>query len=156
MLPAVINQVNLLGNVEPSILTFINWRCREIGENPQHFEPSGDDDNSVVKQLKDEFPGVVPAPEDDDVLPGVDKDFDAKPIGVEVDSNCAPQESDEVNGLGQQDTNTAPTEEPSAERTATPAIETQAPLPKKGMATRIGNNLRTIFPAWQETSMLLH
>ncbi len=67
---------------------------------------------------------MVPAPEDDDVLPGVDMDFDAKPTGVDVDSNYAPQESDDVNGLRQQDTNAAPTEEPSAEPTTTPAVET--------------------------------
>ncbi len=104
------------------------------------FEPSGDDYNSVVEQLTDEFSGVVPAPEDDDVLPGVDMNFDAEPIGVEVDSNCAPQESDDVNGLGQQDTNTASTEEPSSEPGATPAVETQAPSPKKGMVARNARN----------------
>ncbi len=136
----MIARVNLLGNVEPSILTFTNRRGWEIGDNPQNFEPSGDDDNSVVKHLTDEFPGVVSAPEDDSVLPGVDTDFDAKPTGVEVDSNYAPQESDEVNGLGQQDTNGAPTEEPSAEPLATPTVETQAPSPKKGMVTRNARN----------------
>jgi hypothetical protein len=115
-------------------LTFTDWRGQEIGGNPQDFEPSGDDDDSVVEHLIDEFPGVVPAPEDDAVLPGVDTDFDAKPTGVEMDSNYAPQESDEVNGLGQQDTNAAPTEEPSAKPSAKPAVEMQAPSPKKGMA----------------------
>ncbi len=49
-------------------------------------------------------------PEDDAALPGVDTDFDAEPTGVDVDSNYAPQESAEVNGLRQQDTNAAPTE----------------------------------------------
>jgi hypothetical protein len=83
---------------------------------------------------------VVPAPEDDDVLPGVDTDFDAKPTGVEVDRNYVPQESDEVNGLGQQDTNVAPTEEPRAKPTATPAVETQAPSLKKGVAARNARN----------------
>jgi hypothetical protein len=57
---------------------------------------------------------VVPAPEDDDVLQGVDMDFDAKPTGMEVYSNYAPEESAQGNGLGQQDTNASPTEEPSA------------------------------------------
>jgi hypothetical protein len=74
MPPAVIAQVNLLGNVEPSILTFTDWRGQEIGDNTQDFEPSEDDDNSVVKHLTDEFPGVVLVHEDDDVLPGVETD----------------------------------------------------------------------------------
>ncbi len=81
-------------------MTFTDQRGWEIGDNPQDFEPSGDDDDSVVKHLTDEFPGVVPAPEDDAVLPGVDTEFDAEPTGVEVDSDYAPQESAEVNGLG--------------------------------------------------------
>ncbi len=140
MTPAVIAQVNLLGNLEPSILTFTNRQGREIGDNLQDFEPSGDDDNSVVKHLTDEFPGVVSAPKDDAVLPGVDTDFDAKPIGVAVESNYVPQEYAEVNGLLQQDTNVAPTEEPSSEPTAMPAVETQAPSPKKGMAASNARN----------------
>jgi hypothetical protein len=104
MPPTVIACVYLLGNVESSILTFTNRRGREIGDNPQDFESSGDDDNSVVEHLTDEFPVGVPAPEDDAVLPGVDTDFDVKPTGVEVNSDYAPQESAEVNGLRQQDT----------------------------------------------------
>jgi hypothetical protein len=70
MPPAVIAQVNLLGYVEPSILTFAGWCGQEIGDNPQDFKSSGDDGDSVVKHLTDEFPGVVPTPEDDAVLPG--------------------------------------------------------------------------------------
>ncbi len=110
MPPAAIARVNLLGNVEPSILTFTDQRGREIGDHPQEFEPSGDDDNSVVKHLTDEFPGVVPAPEDDAALPGVVCDFDAEPTGVEVDSDYVPQKFAEVNGLWQQDRNVVPTE----------------------------------------------
>ena len=91
-------------------MTFTNRCGREIGDNPQDFELSGDDDDSVAKHITDAFPGVVPAPEDDAVLPGVNTDFDAEPTGVEVDSNYAPQESAEVNGLRQQDTSVAPTE----------------------------------------------
>jgi hypothetical protein len=140
MPPTVIAQVSLLGNVEPSILTFTDRCGREIGYNPQDFEPSGDDDDSVVEHLTDEFPGVVPAPEEDAVLPGVDTDFDADPTGVETDSNYDPQESDEVNGLGQQDTNAALTEEPSAKPPATATVETQAPSPKKGMVAHNARN----------------
>ncbi len=134
MPPTVIAQVNLLGDVELFILTFTDRLGREIGDNPQDFEPSGDDDYSVVEHLTDEFPGVAPVPEDDAVLPGVDTDFDAETTGVEVDSSHAPQDSAEINILGQQDTNAAPTEEPSSEPTTAPAVETQAPSPKKGMA----------------------
>jgi hypothetical protein len=142
MPPAVIARVNLLGNVEPSILTFTNWHGWEIGDNTQNFKLSGDDDSSVVKHLTDEFPGVLPAPEDDAVLPGVDMDFDAEPTatGVEVDSNYAPQDSAEVNGLRQQDTNAAPTEEPSCEPNAASTVETQAPSPKKGMVVHNARN----------------
>jgi hypothetical protein len=75
---------------------------------------------------------VDPAPEDDAELPGVDTDFDAKPAGVEVDSDHAPQELNEVDGLKQQDTNAAPTEEPSAEPNIVPT-EDPAP-PSQGMA----------------------
>jgi len=45
----------------------------------------------------------------------VDTDFGVEPTGVEVDSDYVSQELTEVDGLGQQDPNTAPTEEPSAE-----------------------------------------
>ncbi len=72
----------------------------------------------------------------------MDADFDVEPTGVEVDSKYVPQELAEVNGLGQQDTNTAPTEKPSAEPTAVPAVATQAPSPKKGMAAHNARNRR--------------
>jgi hypothetical protein len=134
MPPAVIAQVNLLGIIEPSILTITNRHGWEIGDHPQDFEPSGDDDNSVGEHLRDEIPGVVPAPEDDAELPGVDTGFDAEPTGVEVDSDHVLQELAEVNGLKQQDTNVAPNDEPSSEPTTAPIVETQAPSPKKGMA----------------------
>jgi len=79
---------------------------------------------------------VDPTPEDDAELPGVDTDFDAKPTGVEVDSDYVPQELTEVDGLGQQDPSTAPTEEPSAEPPTEPRVETLAPSPKKVMAAQ--------------------
>ncbi len=100
------------------------------------------DNDSVVKVLMDKFPGVIPAPEDDAVLPGVDTDFNAKPTGVEEDSEYVPQEFAEVNGLGKLDTSVAPTEEPSAKPNAAPAFETQAPSPKKGMVARNARNMK--------------
>ena len=77
-----------------------------------------------------------PTPDEAAEFPGVDTDFDAEPTGVEVDSDYASQELTEVDGLGQQDPNTSPTEEPSAE----PTVETIAPPPKKGMAARNARN----------------
>ncbi len=81
--PAVIDRVNLLGKNEPSILTFTNRHGQDIGDIAQDFEPCADeDDNSFVAHPNDE-------------LPGVDTDFDAKPTGVEVDTEAygnVPQE----------------------------------------------------------------
>jgi hypothetical protein len=111
MPPAVIARVTLIGKAEPSILTFTNWRGHEIGDHPKDFDPAGnDDDDSAGELILDVIPGVDPAPEDDAELPGVDTDFAAKPTGVEVDIDYAPQELNEVDGLEQQETNATPTE----------------------------------------------
>jgi len=97
MPPAVIARVNLFGKDEPSILTFTNRHGQEIGDHSQDYEPSGNDDDSVVELISDVISGVDPTPEDDAELPGVDTDFDAKPTGVEVvDSDYVPQELTEV------------------------------------------------------------
>jgi hypothetical protein len=98
MSPAAIVRVNLFGKNEPSILTFTNRHVQEIGGHPQDYEPSWNDNNSVVELILDVIPGVA---EDDTGLPGVDTDFDAEPTGLEVDSDYVPQEFTEVNGLGQ-------------------------------------------------------
>ncbi len=133
MPPAIIARVTLIGKAEPSILTFTNPRGHEIGDHPQDSNPAGDDDDDSTGELiLDVIPGVDPAPEDDAELPGVDTDFDDEPTGVEVDSNYAPQELNEVDGLEQQDTNAAPTEEPSADPRIVPT-EDPAP-PSQGMA----------------------
>ena len=96
---------------EPSILTFTNRQGHETGDHPQDFVPDGDgDDDSTVAFILDVIPGAGPAPEDDTQLPGVNTDFDPEPTGVEVDSNYAPQELNEVDGLKQQDTYAARTE----------------------------------------------
>jgi hypothetical protein len=133
MPPAVIARVTLIGKAEPSILTFTDWQGHEIGDHPQDFDTAGDDvDDSAGELILDVITGVDPAPEDDAELPGVETDFDAKPTGVEVDINYAPQELNEVDGLEQQDTNAAPTEKPSAEPTIVPTKDL-AP-PSQGMA----------------------
>ncbi len=121
-------------------MTFTNRHGREIGDHPQDIEPSGNDEDSVVELISDVIPGVDPRPEDDAELPVVETDFDAKPTGVEVDNDYVPQGLTKVDGLGQQDRNTAPTEEPSAKPPPEPAVETHAPSPKKGMAAQNARN----------------
>jgi hypothetical protein len=91
-------------------LTFTNRHGREIGDHPQGVEPRGNDVDSVFYLIVDVTPGVDPTPDEDTDLPGVDTDFDAKPTGVEVDSDYVSQELTKVDGLGQQDPSTAPTE----------------------------------------------
>jgi hypothetical protein len=101
--PAVIDRINLLGKNEPSILTFTNQHGQVIGDLAQDFEPCVDeDDNSFVAHPNDELPGVDVQLSDAE-LPGVDTDYDAKPTGVEVDTEAygdVPQEQNEVYGLG--------------------------------------------------------
>jgi len=113
-------------------LNFPERHGREIGDHPQDFEPSRDDNNaSCTRHGRNSL--------DDVELPGVDTDFDDEPTGVEVDSAYVPQELTEVNGLGQQDTSAAPNEE--AKQPTAPTIETQAPSePKKGMAAQNARN----------------
>jgi hypothetical protein len=70
-------------------------------------------------------------------FPGVDTDFDAKPTGVEVDTEAyrdVPQEHNKVYGLGQQDPIMAPTEMPSAKPTVEPIA---APRGSSSPAKRI-------------------
>ncbi len=125
-------------------MTFTNRHVREIGDHPQGFEPSGDDDNTVVEHLNVVIPGVEPTPEDDAELPRVDVDFDAKPTGVEVDSDYVPQEHTEIDGLGQQDPEAESIEalsaKPSAKPNTEPIFDTQVASPKKGMAAHNARN----------------
>jgi hypothetical protein len=60
---------------EPSILTFTNRHGREIGDHPQDYEPSGNDEDSVVELILDVIPGVDPTPEDDAEFPRVATDM---------------------------------------------------------------------------------
>jgi hypothetical protein len=67
----------------------------------------------------------------------VDTDFDAKPTGVEVDTEAygdVPQEQNEIYGLGQQDPIGVPTETPSAEPTTVPIGSSS---PAKRRSTRM-------------------
>jgi hypothetical protein len=139
--PAVIDRVDLLGKNEPSILTFTNRHGQVIGDLAQDFEPCVDeDDNSFVARPNDELPGVDVHLGDAD-LPGVDTDFDTKPTGVEADTEAygdVPQEQNEVYGLRQQDTITAPTKIPSVEPTAEAIAAPQgSSSPVKRRSTRM-------------------
>ena len=85
-----------LGNSGNS-LNFPERHGREIGDHPQDFEPSRDDNNaSCTRHGRNSL--------DDVELPGVDTDFDAESTGMEVDSAYVTPKHTEVNGLGQQDT----------------------------------------------------
>jgi hypothetical protein len=121
--PAVIDRVNLIEKNEPSILTFTNHHGQVIGNLAQDFEPHADEDyDSFVAHPIDKLPGVD-LHSGDAELPEVDTDFDAKPTGVEVDTEAyrdVPQEQNNVYGLRQQDPIVAPTEMPIAEPTAEP------------------------------------
>jgi hypothetical protein len=111
MPPAVIARLNLLGRVEPSVLTFTDWHGREIGDFPREPEPVEDDDAPIMQYIDDvlpaidaqdepEIPGVgtEPTGEPNDEPPG---EPIVEPTGVEVDSD--PQEIDFEDGLRQQD-----------------------------------------------------
>ncbi len=104
-------------------MTFTNQHGWDIGDLTQDFEPRADEDeDSIVAHPNDELPGVD-VHSGDAELPGVDMDFDAKPTGVEVDTEAygdVSQEQNKVYGLGQQDLIVAPSEMPSAEPTAEP------------------------------------
>jgi hypothetical protein len=140
--PTVIDRVNLLGKIEHSILTFTNRHGQDIGDLAQDFEPRVDeDDNSFVAHPNDKLPGVDVQLSDAE-LPGVDTDFDAKPTGVEVDTEAygnVPQEQNKVYGLGQQDPIGAPTETPSAEPITVP-IGSSSPAKRRStrMLKRVG------------------
>ena len=54
----VIARVNLLGKVDPSILTFTDWHGREIGDYPRDPEPVKDDDALIVDYFDDVLPAV--------------------------------------------------------------------------------------------------
>jgi hypothetical protein len=138
---AVIDDANLLGINEPSILTFTNRHGHDIVDLAQDFEPcANEDEDSFVTHPNDELTGVD-VHSGDDELPGVDTDFDTKPTGVEVDTEAygdVLQEQNKVYGLRQQDHIVAPTEMPSAEPTAEPFAAPQgSSSPAKRRSTQM-------------------
>jgi hypothetical protein len=117
MPPAVIARVNLLGRAEPSILTFTDQHGRKIGDYPREPEPVEDDDDPVMEYIDNASPAIDK--QDDPEIPGVEPEPTSEPInepiveptGVEVDSDH--QELDFNDGLGQQDKETQPPEDPA-------------------------------------------
>ncbi len=128
MPPAVIARVNLLGEVEPSILTFTDRHGRDIGDYPRDLEPVEDDDASFVDHFNDVLPAVEV--QDDTEIPGVVTEPVVKPTGVKVDpANNAPQENYFDDGPGQQDEALPPTQIP-------PTLSEDPAPPSQGMAAR--------------------
>ncbi len=107
MPPAVIARMNLLGEAEPSILTFTDRHGREIGDYPREPEPVEDDNALIMEYIDDAIPAIDT--QDEPEFPGVwaeptgepTSEPIVKPTGVEMDSD--PQEINFDNGLGQQD-----------------------------------------------------
>jgi hypothetical protein len=89
MLPVVIDCVNLLGQREPTTLTFTNRHGQDIGDNnPQDVNSVGVlDDDLIIIHPAMEIPGVDMAT-DPAKTAGVNPDFDVKPTGVDMDTNA--------------------------------------------------------------------
>ena len=150
MPPAVIARVNLFGKNEPSILTFTDRHGRDIGDHPQDYEPSGNDDDSVVELISDVIPGVDPTLEDDAELPGVDTDFDAKLTGVEVDSDYVPKSLPRLMASGNKIQARRPLRNQAPSHPLSPELRHSLHHPRRGWLhgmPGIGSNLRSIFPA---------
>jgi hypothetical protein len=81
----VIDYVNLLGCCEPAMLTFTNLQGRDIGDNnPQDANSVGIlGDNLIIIHPAVDIPGTDPAK-----TAGVDRDFDVKPTGVDIDTDA--------------------------------------------------------------------
>jgi hypothetical protein len=150
MPPEVIARVNLLGKVEPSILTFTDRHGREIGDYPREPEPIEDDDDPVMEYIDDAIPAIDK--QDEPEIPGVWAEPTGKstsepivePTGVEMDSD--PQKINFNDGLGQQDEEIpAPPAMPVPEDPAPPAQRMAAPIarvrkpPEKYVLSMKGN-----------------
>jgi hypothetical protein len=82
----VIDQVNVLGWREPSILTFTNRHGQNIGDNPQDADSAGNEDEESIVEYSTNTPGVADV--ENAELTGVDLDFAVKPTGGEIDSEA--------------------------------------------------------------------
>jgi hypothetical protein len=152
MLPAVIARVNLLGKAEPSLLTFIDWHGREIGDYAKELELVDEDDAPAREEFIED---VIPAVE----ITGVE-DHTGKPTtkpatkltGVEVED--APQASFE-DGLGE-----VPQERSYESKTGKPtaALPEDSAPPRQGVAARnarVRKPPETYVPSMKGKSMLL-
>jgi hypothetical protein len=121
--------MNLLGKVEPSILTFTDRHGQEIGDHPWDSEPVEDDDILIVDYTDDVLPAVDA--QDDTEIPGVVTEPAAKPTGVEVDVDPAnvPQETYFDDGHEQQDEAIPPIQ-------ILPTVPEDPAPPSQGMAVR--------------------
>jgi hypothetical protein len=132
MPPAVIARVNLLGKVEPSILTFTDRHGRKIGDYPREPKPVEDDDDPVMEYIDDAIPAIDA--QDEPEIPEVWSEPTGKPTikpivePTEVEMDSDPQEINFDDGLGQQD-------EAIQAPPAMPVPEDPAP-PAQGMAAR--------------------
>jgi hypothetical protein len=134
MPPAVIARVNLLGKVEPSILTFTDRHGREIGDYPREPKHIEDDDDPVMENIDDAIP-AIDAQDDPEIL-GVwaeptgepTSEPIVEPTGVEMEMDSDPQETNFDDELRQQD-------KAIQAPPAVPVPEDPA-LPAQGMAAR--------------------
>jgi hypothetical protein len=87
--PMVIDHVNLLGQREPTMLTFTNRHSQDIGDNnPQDANSIGIlDEDLIIIHPAMEIPGVDMTTDPDETA-GVDLDFDVEPTGVGMDTNA--------------------------------------------------------------------
>jgi hypothetical protein len=80
-----------------------NRHGQNIGDIPQDAYSARNKDEESIVAYPTSIPGVALDTENAE-LTGVDPDFDAKPTGVEMDSEAqgyVPEEHNEVDGLGQ-------------------------------------------------------
>ncbi len=91
--PAVIARVNVLGEAEPSILTFTDRHGREIGDYPQE-DPVADEDDSVVAY------DYFDEPQANSEITGVDNVPSTEPTGVEMED---PQDVPQATNADSQD-----------------------------------------------------
>jgi hypothetical protein len=126
---AVIDCVNLLGQREPTMLTFTDWHGQDIGDNsPQDADSVGiPDDSLIIIHPAVEIPGVDKTMDPAETA-RVDPDFDVKPTGMDMDTNAWAMDTDvpvdnnavAIDGLEQQDPTEGAATVPSAEPTNGP------------------------------------
>jgi hypothetical protein len=149
MPPTVIDCIDLLGQLEPTMLTFTNRHGQDVGDNNPQDADSVEilDDNSIIIHPAVEIPGNDMTTDHAETA-GVDPDFDVDPTGMDMNTNVLAMDTNvpiddnpiTIDGLKQQDPiegiAAVPTAEPtpSPKKAKSPAKKT-AP-PKLGMAAQ--------------------